>query len=109
MIVEMRTYTTKPGRRAQFLEVFQNRSIPEHAKLGMPIIGPFPSVEHPDVFFFMRGFPDLQSRDALKARFYEGKLWKDELEAILMPMLDKYDVAVVEVPDQLLPWEATRR
>jgi hypothetical protein len=105
VIVEMRTYTTKPGLRERFVEIFKARSVPEHAKLGIPIIGPFPSVEHADVFFFMRGFPDLQSRDALKARFYEGKLWKDELEAVLMPMLDKYDVTVVEVPDRVLPWE----
>jgi len=103
VIVEMRTYTTKPGLREQFLHVFRTRSMPEHAKLGMPILGPFPSVEHADVFFFMRGFPDLQSRDGLKAKFYEGRLWKDELEAILMPMLDKYEVVVVEVPDDVLP------
>jgi hypothetical protein len=107
VIVEMRTYTTKPGLRERFVEIFTARSVPEHAKLGMPILGPFPSVEHADVFFFMRGFPDLKSRDALKARFYEGKLWKDELEAVLLPMLDKYDVTVVEVPDRLLPWETT--
>jgi hypothetical protein len=106
VIVEMRTYTTKPGLREQFLQIFRTRSIPEHTKLGMPIIGPFPSVEHPDVFFFMRGFPDLQSREILKSRFYEGTVWKNELEEILMPMLDKYEVAVVEVPDRLLPWEA---
>jgi hypothetical protein len=107
MIVEMRTYTTKPGLREQFLEIFCARSIPEHSKIGMPILGPFRSVEHADVFFFMRGFPDLESRDSLKARFYEGPLWKNELEGALLPMLDKYDVTVVEVPDHLLPWEST--
>ena len=34
----------------------------------------------PDTFFFMRGFPDLASREPMKARFYEGPLWKGELE-----------------------------
>jgi hypothetical protein len=24
----------------------------------------------------MRGFPDLPSREPMKARFYEGELWK---------------------------------
>lgn len=35
----------------------------------MKILGPFLSVEDPDVFFFMRAFPDLESREPMKARF----------------------------------------
>jgi hypothetical protein len=41
MIIEMRTYKTKPGRRADFLEVFRSRSIPAHTEIGMKILGPF--------------------------------------------------------------------
>jgi NIPSNAP len=104
MIVEMRTYRTKPGTRTRFLEIFRSRSMPAHAEIGMKILGPFESVEDPDVFFFMRGFPDLPSRDPMKAKFYEGELWKRELEELLMPMLDKYDVVLVEVPDGRIKW-----
>ncbi len=104
MIVEMRTYRLKPGLRAEFLNVFRNRSVPEHWKLGMKIAGPFLSVDDPDVFFFMRGFPDLASREPLKARFYEGDLWKRELESLLMPMIDKYEVVVVDDPDNRISW-----
>src|ERR1700690_1930725 len=105
MIVEMRTYRLKAGMRERFLEVFRARSVPEHQRLGMKILGPFLSVEDPDTFFFMRGFPDLALRDAMKAQFYEGELWKGELENVLMPMLEKHEVALVEVPDSLLPWQ----
>ena len=99
MIIEMRTYKTKPGKRSQFLEIFRSKSVPAHQEIGMKILGPFLSVEDPDVFFFMRGFPDLASREPMKAKFYEGPLWKRELENLLMPMLDKYEVVVVEDPD----------
>lgn len=104
MIVEMRTYKTKPGKREAFIEIFRTRSMPAHAEIGMTILGPFLSVEDPDTFFFMRGFPDLASRDPMKARFYEGPLWKGELEAILLPMLEKYDVVLVEDPDGGIRW-----
>jgi heme-degrading monooxygenase HmoA len=57
MIVEMRTYKVKPGRRTEFLEIFRLKSMPAHADIGMKILGPFLSIEDPDVFFFMRGFP----------------------------------------------------
>jgi NIPSNAP len=104
MLIEMRTYWTKPGRRSEFLEIFKARSIPAHDEIGMKILGPFLSVESPDVFFFMRGFPDLDSREPMKAKFYEGQLWKNELEQVLMPMLEKWEVTLVDDPDGLIRW-----
>jgi hypothetical protein len=104
MIIEMRTYRTKPGKRSQFLEIFRSKSIPTHDEIGMKILGPFLSAEDPDTFFFMRGFPDLQSREPMKAKFYEGELWKRELENVLMPRLEKYEAVVVEDPEGLIQW-----
>jgi hypothetical protein len=102
MIVEMRTYKLKPGTRSRFLEIFRSRSVPAHMEIGMKILCPFLSVEDPDTFFFMRGFPDVQSREPMKARFYEGELWKGELENVLMPMIEKYEVVLVEDPEGLI-------
>jgi heme-degrading monooxygenase HmoA len=104
MIVEMRTYKTKPGKREEFLQVFRSKSIPAHEEIGMRILGPFPSIEDPDTFFFMRGFPDLQSREPMKAKFYEGELWKRELENVLMPILEKYEVVLVDDPEGKIQW-----
>lgn len=104
MIIEMRTYKTRPGCRSRFLEIFRSRSVPAHQEIGMKILGPFLSIEDPDIFFFMRGFPDLDSREPMKAKFYEGELWKNELEHLLMPMLDKYEVVLVEDVDGLVQW-----
>lgn len=106
MIVEMRTYRTRPGSRERFLEIFRTRSMPAHAELGMPLLGPWPSVEDPDVFFFMRGFADLGTREARKAAFYEGELWTSELEQILMPMLASYEVVVVDDSESPIAWPA---
>ena len=104
MIVEMRTYQTKPGMRTRFVEIFKTKTLPEHRRLGMPVAGPFLSIEDPDVFFFMRGFPDVDSRETMKASFYEGRLWKEELEEVLMPMLEHYEVVVVDDPDHRIAW-----
>lgn len=104
MIVEMRTYKTRPGKREEFLRIFRDRSIPAHREIGMKILGPFLSLEDPDTFFFMRGFPDLPSREPMKAKFYEGELWKRELENLLMPMLEKYEAVLVDDPQELIRW-----
>jgi len=104
MIVEMRTYKLKPGCRPRFLEIFREKSMPAHAEIGMRILGPFLSIEDPDTFFFMRGFPDLASRDPMKAQFYEGELWKRDLENVLMPMIERYDVVLVDDAEGLIRW-----
>ena len=104
MIIEMRTYKLKLGKRAEFLEIFRSKSMPAHAEIGMKILGPFLSLEDPDTFFFMRGFPDLPSREPMKAKFYEGELWKRELEIVLMPMIDKYEVVLVDDSEGLVRW-----
>jgi hypothetical protein len=41
----------------------------------------------------------------MKAKFYEGALWKQELERVVMPMLEKYEAVVVEDADGLLYWD----
>jgi hypothetical protein len=66
-------------------------------------LGPFLSVEDPDTFF-MRGLPDVVSREPIEAKFYEGEFWKSDLENILMPMLEKYEVVVVEGSESLIRW-----
>src|SRR5215472_13718734 len=105
MIVEMRTYKTKPGFRDRFIQIFRTKSMPAHAEIGMKILGPFLSVEDSDTFFFMRGFPDLASREPMKAKFYEGELWKSELENVMLPMLEKYEVVLVEDTENLVHWK----
>ena len=104
MVIEMRTYRLKPGCRERFLDVFRTQSMPAHAEIGMKILGPGLSIEDEDTFFFMRGFPDLESREPMKAKFYEGELWKKELENVLLPMIEKYEVMLVEDPEGLIAW-----
>ncbi len=101
-VIEMRTYKTTPGMRQHFMDILVKRSFPAHRQIGMKVLGPFPSVDDPDTFFWMRGFPDLPSRDQMRNQFYEGTLWKTELEEVLLPILEKYEVVLAEDPGHLL-------
>ena len=70
----------------------------------MKILGPFLSIEDEDTFFWMRGFFRSQKPAKMMDEFYEGKLWKEELEQKLMPILEKYDVVVMEAKEGLGNW-----
>jgi len=96
MIVEVRRYRIKPGKRDEFIRFFENRSVPALLDHGMKVMGPLIDVENPNAFVFLRGFPSLEAREQMKDAFYGGKLWKDELEAIAMPMIESYDVVLTE-------------
>jgi heme-degrading monooxygenase HmoA len=96
MIVEVRSYRIKPGRRQEFIEFFETRAVPALRSHGMKIVGPLLDLENPDKFIWLRSFPSLSERDRMKNAFYEGELWKNELESIAMPMLESYDVILCE-------------
>jgi hypothetical protein len=96
MIVEVRSYRIAPGRREEFLEFFQTRSIPALRAHGMEVMGPFVDLENPNKFVWLRLYPSLEDRDRMRTAFYEGDIWKNELEAIAMPMLESYDVTLCE-------------
>ena len=96
MIVEVRSYRIKPNKRAEFIKLFETKAIPAQRSYGMKIVGPLLDVENPNKFVFLRSFPSLEERDRMREDFYEGPLWKNELEAIAMPMLESYDVILCE-------------
>jgi hypothetical protein len=96
MIVEVRSYRIKPGKRDEFIKLFEARAVAAMRSYGMQVTGPFLDVENPNKFVFMRSFPSLEERDRMKEAFYGGELWKNELERLAMPLLDSYDVILCE-------------
>ena len=108
MIVEVRSYRIKPGRREEFIKLFESRAIPALREYGMPVVGPMLDVENPNKFVFLRSFPSLAERDRMKDAFYGSELWKKELEPLAMPLLDSYDVILCETsPGCVFDWSNT--
>jgi len=99
MIVEVRRYRIKPGKRDEFIKFFETRSIPALRDYGMRVLGPLLDVENPNAFVFLRAFPSLEARDTMKDAFYSSDLWKNDMESIAMPMIDSYDVVLTETTD----------
>jgi hypothetical protein len=68
----------------------------------MKVIGPMIDLENPNKFVFLRAFPSMEELHRMKDEFYEGKLWKEELEQVAMPMLESYDVILCETTSGFL-------
>ncbi|HEY1726892.1 MAG TPA: NIPSNAP family protein [Candidatus Baltobacteraceae bacterium] len=102
MIIEVRTYTIKPGLRDQFVAFFEKRAIPEQQAVGIKVLGPLLDTENPNVFLFLRSFPSLEERDRMKSLFYDGPVWKNELEGIAMPMIESYSAVLTETTPEFV-------
>jgi hypothetical protein len=96
VIVEVRSYRIKPGRREEFIQFFETRCVPALRSHGMRVVGPLLDLENPNKFVWLRSFPSLEARERMRNAFYEGELWTNELEAIAMHMLESYDVILCE-------------
>jgi hypothetical protein len=60
---------------------------------------------HHDSCVSREGLPGPKSRGPLKDKFYEGELCKQEPEHKLLPIVEKYDVVVVEAKGDWGSWQ----
>ena len=104
MIVEMRTYKIKRGKRPAILEALKGPTFAELKRIGVRCAGPWASTEDQTTVFWMRGFPDAEQREIMTSKFYNGSAWQDELAGIFMPVLEKYDVVAVEMDEAAVTW-----
>lgn len=99
MILEIRHYTLKPGRREEFVAFFERHNRAALREAGMLVFGPLRDLEDPDKVHWMRAFSSLGDRDRLKDGFYNGPVWNKHIEPIAMPMIDHYEAELTETTD----------
>ncbi|GLV60483.1 NIPSNAP family containing protein [Dictyobacter sp. S3.2.2.5] len=77
-IIELRQYVHHPGRRDEFATLFDDYFIEEQERYGAFIPGQFRDRTDPDRFVWLRGFADMQTRQAALHDFYHvSPLWQE--------------------------------
>ena len=96
MIIEVRHYTLKPGRREDFISFFEQTNRAALRQAGMIVFGPLRDLENPNKVHWMRAFSSMEERERLKDQFYDGAIWNRDVEPIAMPMIDHYEAELTE-------------
>ena len=91
-VFELRRYTLHPGRRDDFVALFEREFVEPQEALGMSLPGLFCDAGNPDRFIWLRGFKDMQARAAALQAFYGGPVWKTHRDAANGAMIDSDDV-----------------
>ena len=76
-VVELRRYTTTPGKRGDFVRYFDTYFPEAFEQLGAMIFGQFFERSDANHVVWLRGFKDIQARPVVNAAFYYGPLWRE--------------------------------
>ncbi|MER7505421.1 NIPSNAP family protein [Nonomuraea pusilla] len=95
MIYELRRYTLFPGARETLIELFEREFVETQEETGIRVVGTFRDQDGPDVFPWIRAFPDMESRRASLTAFYTGPAWLAHRDAANATMIDSDDVLLL--------------
>jgi hypothetical protein len=95
-VVELRRYTLKPGRRDEFIALFEHHFIEGQEQHDMQILGQFRRRTDPDQFVWLRGFPDMEARHQALQGFYSGPIWQEHRTAANDTMIDSDNVLLLK-------------
>ncbi|MEO8361292.1 MAG: NIPSNAP family protein [Vicinamibacteria bacterium] len=94
-IIELRQYTLHSGQREALIELFDREFVESQEAVGMTVMGQFRDIDDADRFVWMRGFSDMETRQAGLAAFYGGPVWGAHREAANETMVDSDNVLLL--------------
>jgi len=95
-VYELRRYALVPGRRDDLIELFDRCFVDSQEELGIRVVGHFRLRGDPDVFVWIRGFPDMESRArSLQAFYGESAAWRENRDAANATMIAFDDVLLL--------------
>lgn len=104
MIIDIRDYRLVPGMRDRLIERCESMLFEEQERLGARFVGAFRDAEDPDRFLFLRGMPDMPTRQRVLTAFYsDGEMWRRQRDEINSWLADTDDVLLVRPVDELAP------
>ena len=95
MIYELRQYTMVPGRRDDFVDIFDRHFIESQEALGIRVVGQFRDLDRDDRYVWMRAYADMATRERALNAFYDGPVWAEHSGAANAMMTEWHDVLLL--------------
>jgi hypothetical protein len=94
-VIELRRYTIKPGEREHFAQYFESYFPEAFQQLGAMVFGQFLERDKDNMFFWLRGFHDMDARATINSAFYYGPLWNEHRTTMNDRLIDSDDVLLL--------------
>jgi hypothetical protein len=97
MLLELRTYECKPGKRDEWVKLMEEEIIPFQVSKGMVIVGSFIAEQDEKTYIWIRRFVDEAEREQLYKAVYETDTWKNEISPRVGELLDRSAIKVTRM------------
>lgn len=98
-MVEIRSYTLKPGTGDAFHALVLERSIPMLARWKVDVVAYGPSLHDDQAYVLIRAYDDLGERQASQDAFYGSAEWKEGPRDSLLAMIESYTTVVLDMDE----------
>lgn len=98
-VIEIRSYTLKPGTRDTFDRLFQHEAAPMLARWKIDVVRAGPSLHDDNAYFLMRAFDSIADRDRREAEFYGSDEWRHGPREDILACIEAYTETVFEASD----------
>ena len=98
-VVEIRTLTLKPGKRAEFERLFSEQSHPLLLRWGMDVVAYGPSLHDENTFYVIRCFEGLAQHAQMEEAFYGSDDWIHGPREAMLALVEGYVDAVLEMDE----------
>jgi hypothetical protein len=96
MIVDLRDYVLVPGGVDQLVERTERLFFPEQERLGARFLGSFRDADDANRYLFVRGMPDLPTRQRVLTAFYsDGAMWREHRDEVNSWLVDTDNVLLI--------------
>lgn len=102
-LFELRFYTTRPGKRAEFASLMDRVIIPFNTARGVQVIGSFVDAEHEDIYIWIRRFEDEDHRVRAYEAIYQDPEWTAEIGPLVGELMFRERAVITRA----LPTEAS--
>ena len=101
-IIEIRSYTLKPGTRDAYHRVVIDEALPLLRKWKMDVVAFGASPHDADSYYLIRAFDDVDDLNRQEDAFYGSDEWKQGPREAIVSKIENYTSIVIEVDDATL-------
>ena len=98
-LVEIRSYTLKPGTREEFHRLVVEQSMPMLKRWNMDVVAYGPSLHDENSYYLIRRFDSLAHHKQSEDAFYGSDEWKQGPREAIIALIENYTEFVLELDE----------
>ena len=98
-VVEIRSYSLKPGTREKFHKLFLEEAYPMLQRWNVDVVAYGPSLHDENSYYLMRRFDSLAHRTESENLFYGSDEWQQGPRKAIIACIETYTEFVLELDD----------